>query len=246
MRPKSGAVASSTLLEGNNFNHVYFNDMDDLEFLFREAPESFMVRCQIVVHVNKLTTNDYDLWLEGHSRDSPLLSSQSKRAVTGVNMIINSNTLDVLLNKYRPKKLGKLKSDINRNFYDLVRVTDNESMLTQAQLHFRKQSLTSPTPKELEVFLHSTLMDGYSSEKRQKLATKSPEYDRVSKTYRLDFKGRAKKISYNNMQITCIGSGSDQPVWQLGKVRKNHYILDFSYPFNMFSAFGTALTCMTK
>lgn len=241
----------------NDFKLDYFEDVDDLDFLNRQAPDDFtMIRCQIIVHANKLTTNDYELWLENYPRDSPLLWSQSKRAaVTGVSISINTNQLIDDSSKYKAKKIGKLKSDLNRFTYELTQVSEHEFTLQSAQLFFRKQSLTSPTPKELDVLLRALPHGGdlLKGEHVFKLGTKSPEFDRTSKSYKLDFQGRAKKVSYNNMQISyrpeVEGSSSTEPervVWQLGKVRKNHYILDFAYPFTMFTAFGTALTCMTK
>lgn len=249
----------------NDFKLDYFEDVDDLDFVNRQAPEDFtMIRCQIIVHANKLTTNDYELWLENYPRDSPLLWSQSKRAaVTGVSISINTNLItdtQSTTNKYKAKKIGKLKSDLNRFTYELTQVSEHDFTLQSAQLFFRKQSLTSPTPKELDVFLRALPHGGdLRGEHVFKLGTKSPEYDRASKSYKLDFHGRAKKVSYNNMQISyrpeledssssssSSSAETERIVWQLGKVRKNHYILDYAYPFTMFTAFGTALTCMTK
>lgn len=242
IRPTSGGPKEC---QRNDFNHPYFDRIDHLGFLFLPAPGDFLVRCTILVHVNKLTTNDYELYIDDSPRDVPLLFTRSKRSMTSVNLTLYSNVLEPDVRKYRQKKLGKLKSDMSRNSYHLSEVLEGQLTSQRFKLLYRKFSIATRMPKEFEVVLKSTAFENISADETYKLATKIPEYDKVDKTFKLDFKGRAKKASSNNMQLVDT-INTDRVLWQLGKVKKNQYILDFSYPFTIFSAFGAALACLSR
>ncbi len=91
--------------------------------------------------------------------------------------------------------------------------------------------------------------DGGSLSRRKQqyvhLMTKKAEWDLETKTYTLDFKGRAEEPSTNNLQI--VDESSKQNVLlQLGKMSSKCYSLDYTYPFNAFSAFGLAVSCLSR
>lgn len=113
------------------------------------------------------------------------------------------------------------------------------------ELYYKKQSITNPLPKEFELFLRSNPSSDSGSQYSYRFISKAPIFDKEKRTFKLDFKGRAKKASANNMQLVDPDR-VDQVLWQLGKVQKNHYILDFSYPFSLFIAFSVALYCLTR
>eukprot|EP00199_Chlamydomonas_sp_CCMP681_P000429 CAMPEP_0119106018 /NCGR_PEP_ID=MMETSP1180-20130426/3825_1 /TAXON_ID=3052 ORGANISM="Chlamydomonas cf sp, Strain CCMP681" /NCGR_SAMPLE_ID=MMETSP1180 /ASSEMBLY_ACC=CAM_ASM_000741 /LENGTH=479 /DNA_ID=CAMNT_0007091235 /DNA_START=42 /DNA_END=1481 /DNA_ORIENTATION=+ len=77
------------------------------------------------------------------------------------------------------------------------------------------------------------------------LATKAPEYDPVLKAYILEFQGRVKEASVKNFQLVAWDHNTDctggDVLLQFGKVEKETYALDFSYPLNAELAFAVAL-----
>ncbi len=77
------------------------------------------------------------------------------------------------------------------------------------------------------------------------LVTKKAEYDRATKTYRLDFEGRAKLPSTSNVQIVDE-QYTDEVLLQLGHMESKTYALDYKYPFCAFSAFGVAISCLSR
>jgi hypothetical protein len=81
--------------------------------------------------------------------------------------------------------------------------------------------------------------------KRITLVTKKPEYDPATKKYKLDFGGRARLASCNNMQI-IDNSNSSKVLFQLGKVKSKFYYCDYTYPFTAFQAFGLAISCLSR
>jgi hypothetical protein len=106
-------------LPRNDFDLNYFRDQNDVDFLTRQAPENVLIRCEILVHPNKFSVNDFELFLEDSPRDSPLLSTSSKRSMSGVHLNISANMLDPAVRVYRQKKLGKLRSDLGRKSFQL-------------------------------------------------------------------------------------------------------------------------------
>lgn len=183
-----------------------------------------------------------------------MMTTSSKRASAGVYLSILANIMNPLVRKYREKRVGKLRSDLTRKSYQLNEENSSsrssspsQSLVQHFELLYRNRSLTNPTPKEIEVFLRSTETNCFEEGKRPtyKVVTKAPEYDKQTKTYRLDFKGRASVSSVNNMQIVDLSNPS-VVLLQLGKTGKRQFILDYSYPFTAFTAFGVALSCLSR
>lgn len=81
--------------------------------------------------------------------------------------------------------------------------------------------------------------------KHLKLTTKKPIFDPESRTFRSDFEGRARLPSTNNVQM-ALESDPDRVVWQLGKWDSKCFNVDYSYPFNAFSAFSLAISCLSR
>ena len=81
--------------------------------------------------------------------------------------------------------------------------------------------------------------------KRVTLLNKKAEYDPITKKYRLDFHGRAKAPSANNIQV-IDESDPKTILFQLGKVKSKCYYLDYSYPLCAFQALGIAISCLTR
>jgi hypothetical protein len=81
--------------------------------------------------------------------------------------------------------------------------------------------------------------------KRVTLITKKPEFDPATKKYRLDFSGRARMASSNNMQI-IDGSNPSKVLFQLGKKKSKFYYCDYTYPFTAFQAFGLAISSLSR
>jgi hypothetical protein len=77
------------------------------------------------------------------------------------------------------------------------------------------------------------------------LVTKKPEFDKESKTYRLDFDGRVHLPSSSNVQLV-EERDTDSVILQLGKFDNKTYSVDFQYPFNAFAAFGFAISCLSR
>jgi tubby-related protein 1 len=73
------------------------------------------------------------------------------------------------------------------------------------------------------------------------LRTKDPNFDPITRSYRLNFHGRVTIPSVKNFQIT-LDSDPHAVVCQFGRVGIERFHLDFCRPFNAFQAFCLALT----
>jgi hypothetical protein len=162
------------------------------------------------------------------------------------------------------------------NFDDEYDYEENYNVHRHFDLTYENRMLASSKPKEMKLSVRlakeaekeetntsssSTRSissrngggDGYAGGSRRPsyektthdMASKKPDYDPITKTYRLDFRGRASMPSTNNMQIADESNNRDVAL-QLGKMDKHEYALDYSYPFCVLSAFGVALSCLTR
>ncbi len=118
------------------------------------------------------------------------------------------------------------------------------------ELEYTNKMIGRSKPKNLHLNLEIPMQNKRSNKsdvqtKLKILRSKKPEYDAKSKKYRLDFKGRAKLPSTNNVQI-IDENDSNTILMQLGKMKSKHYSLDFSYPFCAFTAFGVAISCLSR
>lgn len=120
------------------------------------------------------------------------------------------------------------------------------------ELTYSNRVIADDKPKDIKLKLK---LDKNEVEKDRKgdgelikwLVSKKPELDKKTKTYRLDFKGRAQLPSTSNLQLVLDGdSDSAVPVFQLGKLDKNEFAMDFSYPLTFFTAFGMALAALSR
>ena len=99
-----------------------------------------------------------------------------------------------------------------------------------------------------DLVLHNQIDDETSSQRQQQyinLVTKNAEWDHETKAYYLEFEGRAEEPSINNLQIVD-GSSKQNVVLQLGKMNSKCFCLDYKYPFNAFTAFGLAVSCLSR
>jgi hypothetical protein len=136
--------------------------------------------------------------------------------------------------------------------------TDEDKPRKYFDLEYRNKVIGRSKPKDLTLNLNinqahklkdadGNLVDNTyaSTVKNKNLVTKSPEYDSKAKIYRLDFRGRAKLPSTNNLQL--IDANNPKSVLlQLGKMETKSFSLDFSYPFCAFTAFGLAVSCLSR
>jgi hypothetical protein len=76
-----------------------------------------------------------------------------------------------------------------------------------------------------------------------KLVNKSPEWHKELHSFALDFHGRVTMPSVKNFQI-CHEINTDYVVMQFGKVNKDLYTCDYSYPMCALQAFAIALTSL--
>ena len=76
-----------------------------------------------------------------------------------------------------------------------------------------------------------------------KLINKQPSYNRDLRSCALNFRGRVTQASVKNFQIVHE-INTDYIVMQFGKVNKDVYTCDFSYPMCALQAFGVAITSL--
>lgn len=128
-------------------------------------------------------------------------------------------------------------------------------------LHYNNKLIGKSKPKDIVLNLnlhhldqrelntmksHSSISSMFrKSVKKFVILTKNPEFDQQTKTYRLDFKGRAKLPSTNNLQMTN-SDDSKKVILQIGKYENKIYNVDFAYPFTAFTAFAFAISCLTR
>lgn len=78
------------------------------------------------------------------------------------------------------------------------------------------------------------------------LQSMMPRWDTGKKEYVMDFGGRVAQGSPKNCRLewpTSSSGEAHEPVFIFGKEDKDTYVMDFSYPFNLLQAFGTAIAC---
>lgn len=76
-----------------------------------------------------------------------------------------------------------------------------------------------------------------------KLVNKSPQWNKEMNSFALNFNGRVTLSSVKNYQV-IHEINPDYVVTQFGKVNKNLYTCDYSYPLCALQAFGIALTSL--
>eukprot|EP01116_Phalansterium_solitarium_P013411 TRINITY_DN3076_c0_g1_i2.p3 TRINITY_DN3076_c0_g1~~TRINITY_DN3076_c0_g1_i2.p3 ORF type:complete len:131 (+),score=56.49 TRINITY_DN3076_c0_g1_i2:582-974(+) len=73
------------------------------------------------------------------------------------------------------------------------------------------------------------------------LNNKPPVWNEAIKSFTLNFHKRIKKASIKNFQV-CSPDDANTVLMQFGRVSRNVFILDFSYPLSLFQAFSIVLT----
>ena len=76
-----------------------------------------------------------------------------------------------------------------------------------------------------------------------KLINKQQSYNRDLRSFALNFRGRVTQASVKNFQIVHE-INTDYIVMQFGKVNKDVFTCDFSYPLCALQAFGIAITSL--
>ncbi|GFP93157.1 tubby-like protein 8 [Phtheirospermum japonicum] len=82
------------------------------------------------------------------------------------------------------------------------------------------------------------------------LFSKVPSYNKFSKQYELDFRGRGRaglkiRSSVKNFQLTLERNGK-QTILQLGRLGKSKYVMDYRYPLTGYQAFGMCLASINS
>jgi tubby-related protein 1 len=73
----------------------------------------------------------------------------------------------------------------------------------------------------------------------------SPKWNKKQKGYVLPFFGRVKLASAKNFQL-MEGDDDTNILFMFGKVKKDHYSLDFRHPLSLMDAFGVAISSLLK
>lgn len=119
-------------------------------------------------------------------------------------------------------------------------------------LTYSNRVIADDKPKDIKIKLKSQNVNERDSRNSRNsefiyLLSKKPDLDPETKTYRLDFRGRAQLPSTSNLQLVLEGDGnSAKPIFQLGRLDKNEFSMDFSYPLTFFTAFGIALAALSR
>ncbi|CAE5957630.1 unnamed protein product [Arabidopsis arenosa] len=84
-----------------------------------------------------------------------------------------------------------------------------------------------------------------NKDKVQKLCSRIPHYNKISKQHELDFRDRGRtglriQSSVKNFQLT-LTENPRQTILQMGRVDKARYVIDFRYPFSGYQAFCICL-----
>ena len=72
-----------------------------------------------------------------------------------------------------------------------------------------------------------------------------PTWDAKQESYVLPFFGRVKLASAKNFQLIADGD-KDNILLLFGKVKKDHFSLDFRHPLTLLDAFGIAIASLSK
>jgi hypothetical protein len=151
-------------------------------------------------------------------------------------------------------------SSIKKSLFQLSRTTSidtsshaaslSKSSTSSSQKESFDESITSSTthsPISKNPTINGSAGEAYanSGEFRNvvKLVNKSPEWHKELHSFALNFNGRVTLASVKNFQIVHE-INTDYVVMQFGKVSKDLYTCDFSYPFCALQAFGVAITSL--
>ncbi|CAF0715602.1 unnamed protein product [Brachionus calyciflorus] len=240
--------------------------LDQAKFLISSCPKNSLVRCKIKVVKNFYT--EYFLYLEDkENSNEPLCFTRRKKSLasSAYSFKTKGKNNEVI-------KLGELHSNLKRNKYALIGCYDSEESEFEDlnneeiknnnhheseklnknyfSLFFNNKMMGDLRPKEIfmEMNMYQENLAIMTTNKiflKEQLLTKRPEYDPESKTFIMDFNGRAELPSTNNIQLILKDDTNKKVALQIGKLKEKTYSLDFSYPFSIFSAFGLAVSCLS-
>ena len=244
-------VITSVIATENDFSLSYFDllkqpQSDSMNFIQQVAPANKKIRCKVIV--NRGIINEYTFFLEKFNagKDLALMNTRRKKMSTGIAYtIIGQNAFK------EPTKFGFVESNIVRRTFTLYGDVFNnprrELILSQGKqyfdLTFIKRVFSGPKP--LKVKLDMNILAGDTVVKKVTYKNKKPDYDKKNHKYTLIFDDRAKRRSKYSMQIVD-GDQSSNILLQLCKLDSCIYAVDFSYPFCAFSAFGFAISVLTR
>ncbi|XP_010537863.1 PREDICTED: tubby-like protein 8 [Tarenaya hassleriana] len=108
-----------------------------------------------------------------------------------------------------------------------------------------KQQPVQKNPKQVQNVSKLPVDWLKNMEKVQKLCSRVPHYNKISKQYELDFRDRGRtglrvQSSVKNFQLTLAENGR-QTTLQMGRVDRTKYVTDFRYPLSGYQAFCICL-----
>lgn len=162
--------------------------------------------------------------------------------------------------------IGKLKSDASGTQFVLygpgvnaqkISLWDDERDELDQQHMVARQQLAAVSYARTVVGRRKMLLPTYGpramscevvtaehQSRARSLHNKPPEWDASTQAWVLDFHGRAPTVSSKNFQLCLDGSGD--VVLQLGKVGRNAFTVDYSWPLSGLQAFGIALSAFDQ
>ena len=244
-----------------------------LDFIQTPPPKGYQIRCKLVI--NKGIFNEYLFYIEtADNKDFLIMSTSRKKtspslcfAINTVNSNDPKNTIKFgRLTANLARSSYSLVGNLDESDNEIIEATSprpksavkKENCIKYFNLDYNYKIIGYSKPKDLAVDLllidqidqhnidESSITTMFNRVSKNKVfVSKKPEFDPVSKKFKLDFKGRAKLPSSNNVQI-IEDSKQNAIVFQLGKVLTKHYNCDFAYPMNAFQAFGIAISCISR
>ncbi|RNA27193.1 tubby -like protein [Brachionus plicatilis] len=142
------------------------------------------------------------------------------------------------------EKQANLKNRIRRSIFQLNKKSEKRS--SNKEVESEENSMRTSNSK-LDAYSNTASSQASNSKSNLrnvvKLINKSPQWNSGLNSFALNFYGRVTISSVKNYQI-IHEVNPDYVVTQFGKVNKDLYTCDFSYPFCALQAFGVALSSL--
>lgn len=163
-----------------------------------------------------------------------LLSNQQQQSQTVATSPKTSNKKTTSSSSFSSNSSSSSKlSSLKRSLFHLNRTQSVEKQNEQTTQQRNSKGEIQQQPQQQQQQMRNVV----------KLVNKSPEWHKGLSSFALDFHGRVTMASVKNFQIVHEAN-PDYVVMQFGKVNKDLYTCDYSYPFCALQAFALAITSL--
>ncbi|XP_014251987.1 protein king tubby-like [Cimex lectularius] len=243
--------------------------LDEMPFnaeslIFETAPEGRVYKCKIR-REKRGTFPVFCLYFQHAPKKRTFLLAGKKCMFSRSGSYTISTDPDNFSRK-APTYIGKLNSNLigtNYTLYDVGRYSNRDFSIELGGIIYKKNLFGLKGPRKFTVILPSVDSDGSRTEisagKKSRSSilhesfrnnqtngiitfqNKTPTWDATKRVHVINFEGRVKRASVKNFKLVR-GVEPESLVMQFGKISRDSFSMDYSYPLCALQAFGIALS----